>query len=208
MENDDIINIINDIVNNKTTNASEVGTLKFLTENISGIDKQNITYLDENVDRSLTINKLATALKDIDVAIQLEAGIFEFTIVYSTMKNYMASIMSAIYIDKLNDIIINLDENNVIQNKTLKNDLLNGKINPQLLAFLRPQDLHPEGWDELVRKCNLKEEKKKNIAVTDLYMCSKCKGRRCKMMEIQSRAADESMTKFITCIDCYHVMKR
>ena len=61
---------------------------------------------------------------------------------------------------------------------------------------------------EIIRKNKLRAEKRENIAVTDLYQCYKCKGRRCRMMELQTRSSDEPATKFITCLDCYTVMKK
>ena len=106
------------------------------------------------------------------------------------------------------DTILNLDEKSVLENRTLKSSIEKNEINPQLLAFLKPQDIHPDHWKDLIRKTSLREEKKKNIAVTDLYQCNKCKERRCRMMEIQTAGADEPMTRFITCLNCYNVMKR
>lgn len=208
MEQNEIINMIENMEDKKLNHASEIEPLSFMTENIQKINKKKIIFLNENVDRPLMISQLAQLLKNIDMAVKLEAGIFEFTIIYSTMKNYVSRLMPPIYLDKFQEIMLNLDENNNLENKTLKNSLLNEKMNPQIVAFLRPVDLHPDRWSDLVKKFQLKEEKKKNMAVTDLYQCPKCKERRCRAVEMQCRSSDESMTKFITCTNCFHVMRK
>ena len=182
--------------------------LEFLTDNVKSVGDKRKKFLNRFVDRNETIAKIANLLKDIDAAIKIEFGVYEYTLVYVTMKNIIIDLMPAIYNDKINDLLLNLDDKSAIENKTLKKSIEKNEINPQLLAFLKPQDLHPERWKDLIRKNNLREEKKKNIAVTDLYQCNKCKERRCRMMEIQTRGSDEPMTRFITCLNCYHVMKR
>lgn len=39
-------------------------------------------------------------------------------------------------------------------------------------------------------------------AETDMFMCGKCKGRRCTYFQMQTRSADEPMTTFVTCVSC------
>lgn len=204
---DEDLDILN-IEDNKYKYASDVEKIEYLTNNIKNINSMHFRYLSSNVDRPYTITKFANILKDIETAIRIEAGIYEFTLVYITTKNYNISLMPAIYMDKVNELVLNLDESSVLQNQTFKTAIQNHAFNPQIAAFMKPQDVHPIQWQELVRKNNLRDEKKKNMAVTDLYQCYKCKGRRCRMMEMQTRSSDEPMTKFITCLDCYHVMKR
>lgn len=208
MNHDNCSSIIKQIRENKIKYASQIESIDYLTDNIKKINANKILYLNDTIDRSQIVNKFTSILKNIEVAIKLEAGIFEFTLVYCTIKNYMTKLLPSVYNDKVLDLLANLDDNNSVANKTLKYSILNGNIDPQTVPFLKPQDLHPERWETIIKKQNLREEKKKNIATTDLYQCWKCKGRRCKMLELQTRSADESMTKFITCLDCYNVMKK
>lgn len=39
-------------------------------------------------------------------------------------------------------------------------------------------------------------------AETDMFICGKCKGRRCTYFQMQTRSADEPMTTFVTCVNC------
>ena len=193
MQNEEIKKIIDNLNKEKTQFASEVDKIDFLTDNVKKINIKKINLLETLVDRPSTIGKFALLLKDIDCALKIESGIFEFTLIYVTNKNFSNKIMPAIYYDKVRDLIVNLDENTSLENKYIRKAVLNNKINPQIIAFLTPQDLHPERWKDLIRKKNLREEKKKNIACTDLYQCYKCKSRRCRMHELQTRASDKNI---------------
>lgn len=39
-------------------------------------------------------------------------------------------------------------------------------------------------------------------AETDMFICGKCKKRKCTYFQMQTRSADEPMTTFVTCISC------
>ena len=53
-----------------------------------------------------------------------------------------------------------------------------------------------------------KEYKKNNMAATNLYKCYKCGERKCQVMQMQTRSADEPMTNFVTCLVCHNNFKR
>lgn len=191
-----------------TKHASDIINIDFLTDIIKNVDSKKILFLNKSVNRFEIINKFASLLKNIDVAIKLEAGIFEFTLVYANTKNIIKNLIPSIYNDKVYEILHNLDQKSNLENKTLLADIIAGKINPQHVAFLNPQQIHPEQWKQLVEKVKLKEEKKNSIATTDLYQCFKCKGRKCQMYMSQTRSSDEAITKFITCMMCGNVWKK
>lgn len=200
--------LIDEITENKTKYANTIDKIKFIMENIKLVPVERILYLDRNVDRSKVISEFATLLVNIDLALKLEAGIFEFTLIYSITKDYLDMIMPSIYNDKVYDLLQNLNPAKPMHNKTLWKLIYSDKINPQTVAFLSPQELHPEQWSGLIKKAKLREEKRKNFAVTDLYECRKCKERKCTVTEAQTRSLDEGVTKWISCTVCHHVMKK
>lgn len=200
--------IIDDIIENKSKYANPADKILFMTENIKIVPIEKIIFLEKSIDRPKIITEIASSLKDIEMAFKIEAGIFEFTLIYATTKDYVDVIMPSIYNDKVYDLLQNLNPKNQMQNKTLYKALQDGSINPQIIAFMRPQDLHPERWETLIKKKALREEKRKNMAVTDLYTCRKCGEKKCTVYESQTRALDEAITKFVTCTICYHVMKK
>ena len=178
----------------------------FVTEDIKKVDDFYIKHLYYKVNRSATVIRFTKILNDIDKSNKIEQGIFEFTITYAVSKNYELSMFPAIYVDKVNELELNLKPS-YLNNKTLRGALDDG-IDPRTLAFLRPQDIHPESWSTIIKKFNIREDKKNNMDKSDLYTCEKCEGKNCRMIELQLRSADEPTTKIITCMDCYHVEQR
>jgi transcription elongation factor S-II len=39
-------------------------------------------------------------------------------------------------------------------------------------------------------------------AETDMFKCGRCKARKCKYYQLQTRSADEPLTTFVTCVNC------
>lgn len=189
------------IKNNKIKYASELIPIDFLTDNIKSISKSIIILVHNDTNRNETIRKLSEITRDITSAIYIEAGIFEFTLVYGATRNITKELLTAIYNDKVNELIINLNVNN---NKTLLKSIENGTVKAQMVAFMKPQDLDPESWAGVLRKHNLKEDKKKHVAVVDIYACPRCHQRRCKLMQIQTRSSDEQVDTHCVCVNCYH----
>jgi transcription elongation factor S-II len=67
------------------------------------------------------------------------------------------------------------------------------------------QDYYPELYTELndrqVKREQQQLEGNKSLA-TDLFECFRCNKRETVFYELQTRSADEPMTKFITCVNC------
>jgi DNA-directed RNA polymerase subunit M/transcription elongation factor TFIIS len=157
-----------------------------------------------------SINRISTQLKLIKhipshISEKIELSILESTLIKVETKNYDYEMIKSIYDQKLRYIINNLDENNKrINNKTLKKSLLKNKIDPYFIAFLSPSQINPASWKNELDKEQMINEARNNIKTTDLYQCYKCKGRRCTTSQRQTRSADEPMTIFVTCLDCYN----
>lgn len=188
--------------------ASHLDIIPFLTDCLINTTQKKITFLNNNIHRDLTIFKFNQIFLNVDISILLEAGIFEFTLVFCSSSNIILSLYPAVYNDKVLDILSNLNEKSSVSNSFLKNAIIHQNIMPQQVAFLPPDKLFPQRWEIINRKNILRDSKKRKIASTDLYICRRCKGNRCQIRELQTRAADEPLTKFITCLDCYHVMKK
>ena len=185
--------------------ASEVKPIDFITEEAKNISINKKKNLCENVKRFKAIERLSMLINDIDVAIILEAGIYEFSLVYAKSKNILESLVPSIYNDKLEDIIFNIKDN---ENYALKKIIANREINLQEIPFMTPQQLNPKEWSEYKRKNELREYKKKNMAATDFFKCYKCGERKCQVTQMQTRSCDEPMTNFITCLVCGNTFKK
>ena len=69
------------------------------------------------------------------------------------------------------------------------------------------EDIFPERWEDIIKiqKLRLKEAYEiKQVSMTDLIKCGKCKNNKVSYQELQTRSGDESMTIFFTCIVCGH----
>lgn len=127
----------------------------------------------------------------------LESGIFEFSEQYSETQG-TPFLIEQIYEDKAEEILCHFEGTT---NKELIDAIKKNKIDPSQVAHLKPQELNPEKYEKVTKKKEL-EEINKNQASTDIYTCSKCKKKRCRTEEKQTRAGDEPATVFVECLEC------
>jgi transcription elongation factor S-II len=133
----------------------------------------------------------------------LEKGIFNYAIKEANnkkiVKKWENKAFAQIYVDKLRTIYMNLKNPELLQN------IRNGEIIPQSIAFMTHQELNPSRWKILIEQ-KIKRDASKftnNIqASTDMFTCKKCKSKKCTYYELQTRSADEPATIFVTCLDC------
>jgi DNA-directed RNA polymerase subunit M/transcription elongation factor TFIIS len=147
--------------------------------------------------------KLTTIIGDEKTAINLEKGVFNFAIKEASarkiVKKWENSQFVQLYIDRMRSIYINL------KNETLLNQLKSKEIPPQTFAFMTHQEFSPEHWKDYIDRKHKRDMSKytNNVeASTDMFVCKKCKSRRCTYYELQVRSADEPTNVFITCLDC------
>lgn len=185
-------------VNKKS--ASHLKYIPFTEDVTSNLDPKYFNYLNKHVNRDTTITKISESINNIDQAINIEAGIYEYTILYTTTNNHKLEYITGVYDEKLNNILFDLKH--IIKNNKVLLD------NPQLIPFLDSHIINNENWKVEKRRIDLRDAKKNNITATDLYKCKKCKERRCSVYPQQARSADEPETFFITCLVCYHQFRK
>ena len=57
--------------------------------------------------------------------------------------------------------------------------------------------------EEMEKENLLKVRSAKDLsAETDMFQCGRCKQRKCKYYQMQTRSADEPMTTYVTCVNC------
>jgi len=133
----------------------------------------------------------------------LELGIFNASLQEAdrnkTIKKWDNPYFVLIYLNKLRTIKYNLDTfphiAKHVNDKTVK---------PHELAFMIHQELAPEKWNALIdakRKRDQNNYNEEDVEDGD-FKCGKCGSRKCKWYQMQTRAADEPMTTFVTCTKC------
>jgi DNA-directed RNA polymerase subunit M/transcription elongation factor TFIIS len=169
----------------------------FITEYSNGITLNMVCDANKQIKHCDAINLLNKTIGDIKIAQEIEAGIFEYTLIYIKNNNFSKTLIPSVYNHKIDEIIANIKNN-----KSLIKDIQEN-VKPRVLAFLSPQQLCPDKWSEFLTKKRIKEEKENNLPTVDTYECRKCKQRKCTLYSMQTRSIDEPMTIFITCCVCH-----
>ena len=151
----------------------------------------------EKAYRDTTFELLNSVIKDEDLSDELEDKIHIYSQTYCSTnikKSQTTSILQSIYESKVNDIIENIKGNPALLDALKKNI-------DEVLEYT-PQQLNPNTWASITKKFNYMEDKKTNLAYTDLYQCKKCKGRKGVLRQMQNRSADEGATTWFDCYIC------
>ena len=154
--------------------------------------------------RKNVINILSNII-DNKLAIKIEESIFNFIKEY-TETDTPSFLVQSIYETKSNDLIneITNKESEFLIN-AIKTNSIKGGINN--IAFLKPEELNPDKYENIIKKKEMEEYKKNNKIGSSVFTCSKCKKSKCSVSQKQTRAGDEPPTTFVECLECGHVFK-
>jgi DNA-directed RNA polymerase subunit M/transcription elongation factor TFIIS len=148
--------------------------------------------------------KILSKVIDSKLADQAEKSIYNFSIDYAETNDTPPFLVQSIYETKSNDII------NEITNKEseyLLNAIKNGTIKVSNIAFLKPEELNPDKYENIIKRKEMEEYKKNNKVGSNIFTCTKCKKSKCLVSQKQTRAGDEPPTTFVECLECGHVFK-
>ncbi|KAI8341017.1 transcription elongation factor S-II [Chlamydoabsidia padenii] len=108
------------------------------------------------------------------------------------------------YKSKIRSLSLNLKNKS---NPGLRESTVSGELPISILCTMSVEDMASE--ESKARDRQLAEEalfKARGAgtaqAETDMFICGKCKKRKCTYFQMQTRSADEPMTTFVTCISC------
>jgi transcription elongation factor S-II len=159
---------------------------------------------DSTLFRENIRKKLGIILNDDKKALNLEKGIFNYSLKEASLRKVVKKWDNAyfvhIYTDHLRSIYNNLKDNSYILNQ-----ISTGDLKPHTVAFMTHQEMRPDIWETMIQ-AKIKRDKHKfdtNVeAATDVFKCRRCKSNKTTYYQQQVRSADEPMTTFITCLDC------
>jgi DNA-directed RNA polymerase subunit M/transcription elongation factor TFIIS len=154
--------------------------------------------------RSSKIDELDKYIESRKISRRLEAGVYNFTIDYLESYNHGPDLFAPVYLDMIGDIINSCKKDIIYAKRIVAGDFKFGDtcVSVEDIPYLAAHAHHPELWQNLIRIKELREEKMKNMATTDMFKCVKCKERKHVVYRMQTRSADEPMTTFIKCVSC------
>jgi len=156
------------------------------------------------MDRKKVIAQLNKFIKNESLSKQVEESINKWTDEYLESNMAPPFMKENFYNDKLSDVLKNLDTK---YNSYLLDAIKTKMVQADKIAFLKPEEMHPEKFDDLTKKRKINQALKDNKETTDAFKCPKCKNRESWVEQKQTRAGDEPMTTFVTCVKCKHVQK-
>lgn len=160
--------------------------------------------------RQVVSKALDKVFDDSITQINIEKGVFNFTIKISKEKSESLSWKNAFFVKEYSKtarkVIANLTYTSNAQQVIQK--INDGMIKPEELASYSHEDLHPDFWAEQKLKTTTRHINKKPEQEHDgFFKCGKCKTYKTTYTQAQTRSADEPMTTFVTCLNCNNVWK-
>jgi DNA-directed RNA polymerase subunit M/transcription elongation factor TFIIS len=121
------------------------------------------------------------------------------------LKNFDNRLFTICYMNAARRVVSNLDPNSYVQNLQLLEKVRSKDIDIELLSQMNTTDYAPHLYSAMRDRQLLREQQQlegNKAMATDLFKCNRCKKRETTFYELQTRSADEPMTKFITCVNC------
>ncbi|KAF8261620.1 transcription factor S-II, central domain-containing protein, partial [Lactarius quietus] len=103
---------------------------------------------------------------------------------------------TAAYKSKIRILFVNLEDKN---NPCLRSSVTAGDIPAQTFARMSSQEMASE--ERKAADAKIEEDE----AETDAFQCGRCKQRKTRYRQVQTRSADEPMT--VSCTNCNHRWK-
>lgn len=89
---------------------------------------------------------------------------------------------------------------------SLKSRVLSGQVQAKDVGKLGPIELFPGGPYDVTQQELIIEDERRRAAANNvpegLFECRKCKSKKTRYYQMQTRSADEPMTTFVTCLQC------
>lgn len=111
---------------------------------------------------------------------------------------------TAEYKSRIRSLFVNLKDKN---NPGLRESIVSGDLSVEKFSKMTSSEMASEerkAADSKIKEQNLHNSlgAEEQQAETDAFQCGRCKQRKCRYRQAQTRSADEPMTTFVTCTNC------
>lgn len=146
------------------------------------------------------------------IVLNIEKSIFNYTLTFSVSKDW-DTLFQTRYIGTSVKVYSNLNPDNILKNINLIKRLLNNEIKEYDIVKFTSQEMFPERHKEIVDIIVANTPKvAPKIEVKDMpdgqHKCGNCASQKkdaykTTYYQLQTRSADESLTTFVQCVQCY-----
>lgn len=169
----------------------------------------NVEIYDFDKIRQGISNMLQSVIQDEQKSKIIESSIYKYTKKYSEENNinteHINNEYMIIYKDRVRSVWTNLIQSDINSKSSFLYKIKHNIIEPDKVGFLSHQEMNPAKWKELIeRKIERDNHKYKNTneGISTEFKCGRCKERKTKYCQVQTRSSDEPMTTFVTCVNC------
>lgn len=139
----------------------------------------------------------------------LEIGIYNASLDYANENNIVLNWENSnfcdVYINKARSVYTNLTDS-YIKNVGLINKIKNNELLPHEVAGMKSEEMFPERWNDILTRTRDKFKNAYEItnvmAMTNRFVCKRCKSRKITYYDQMTRSADEAITTFYQCQEC------
>ena len=121
------------------------------------------------------------------------------------VKHFDNTLFQVCYTSASRRLVSNLDPTTYVHNEHLLQKIKQKDLQIEHLSTMSVLDYAPSLYTGLHDRMLLREQQQlegNKAMATDMFNCNRCGKRETTFYELQTRSADEPMTKFITCVNC------
>jgi DNA-directed RNA polymerase subunit M/transcription elongation factor TFIIS len=149
--------------------------------------------INENIYKDT--QKLLSEYFEDDTLERILEGLVDFTNKYIETNDCLF-LINNIFTDKASEIIETMNISDYLGNM-----ITQGYILPEELCYMKPHELCPDRYKNIIEKKAYEHNQRKNKG-TNIFSCKKCKQSNCEVTQKQTRSADEPATTFVKCLEC------
>jgi hypothetical protein len=138
--------------------------------------------------------------------IDIENSCLNYTNEVSNEKNITIKWSNDVYLSlynlSCNKITSNIDLKGNIKNIKFAENIIQRKINIDLIPYMNMIEIYPEKYVELLHKIELSKNVVETIKEVTMYKCGKCKHGGTRLENVYNRSIDEGTNVRVTCNKC------